>query len=761
MAADGAGLAADDCHLSLNKKTPIPRSAPEVSASTLGLAHGDLVHLIDKALAAPAAVQPAALPSPPAPPPSTFGTTLSNVADPAPAPRSSPPAVMAAMAASGRQLEAARARAALEHVGGDLERALLTADEGAEPMVTEEAPPSSLAAPLPTRAAAPRGADPPKRPAPPAAMLAPPAAGGSDRPPPAAAATDPMVDATATSLLSAAPPLPPLTLVPQGLVDSLGALLEASGADGPHEAVVVALHLLLCQGGFLLDPPVAAAATPPPPTTSDAANAPAATLAASRPPPPLPSSWRATPGFFNLRYITRAAPYALDFKCIPMGEMLLAHAMLSPADTPGAAPTLLSWQVSSSEHATSRGGLSGTRTLLKLPRLVHAFSTAIVQPLLAALRAHTAADPARGLSPAGVRARRQHMPLGRAHRAPLRMPALPPPTHHAPAPHRAASLDPRQLLDLCPELKFAVLTHVQEALGLTRLSGTCSELRCLALDDLLWTRLYEARFGDPPPTPLHATAPPLPAFASFRRRVGQERKAQQEEEQARRAAREQMEQRRAQMHMPPGYDPHFGDGGFYGGGGGLGGGLPGGIPGIIGGDFDRVPGGGLPPPFGPNPFGGGGGRGGGRGGGLPFGGGPRHPAGPEGLLPPGAVPPGARFDPISPLVDPDGMRGIGGGGVGGGGIGGGMGGMGGPGGAWGEGDGMMGGPGGAWGEGDGMGGMGGLGMGGGRGGGGGGGMGGFGRGRGRGRGFPGGGGGGFGGFPGGGFGGGGFGDGML
>merc|ERR550537_996125 len=76
------------------------------------------------------------------------------------------------------------------------------------------------------------------------------------------------------------------------------------------------------------------------------------------------------------------------------------------------------------------------------------------------------------------------------------------------------------------------------------------------------------------------------------------------------------------------------------------------------------------------------------------------------MLPRGAVPPGARFDPISPLVDQDGISGAGmGGGMGG--MGGGMGGMGG-----GMGGGMSGGSGGGMGGagggmGGGMGGMGG------------------------------------------------------
>ena len=104
--------------------------------------------------------------------------------------------------------------------------------------------------------------------------------------------------------------------------------------------------------------------------------------------------------------------------------------------------------------------------------------------------------------------------------------------------------------------------------------------------------------------------------------------------------------------MPMGPWPGGGDGMFLGGmpySGGM-------VPGILGGDFD--PGGGLPPPSGPNPFGGHGG---------PFGGG-GLPGGPGGFPPPGAVPPVARHDLISPLLDPDGMSG--------GGVGGGMGGRG-------------------------------------------------------------------------------------
>ena len=238
-----------------------------------------------------------------------------------------------------------------------------------------------------------------------------------------------------------------------------------------------------------------------------------------------------------------------------------------------------------------------------------------------------------------------------------------------------------RLLDLCPELKFAILVHVADFRHLVQASGTCAELRRLALDDLLWHRLYEARFGDPPPwaRDAHAAAgsaaaaapTAASAAAAFRRRHQEELRAAREAERSRRAAREAAAAARFPPGgMPMGPWPGGGDGMFHGGmpyGGGM-------VPGILGGDFDRIPGGGLPPPFGPNPFGGRGGPYGGGGlpfggGGLPFGGG-GLPAGPGGFLPPGAVPPGARHDLISPLLDPDGMSGMGGG------LGGGMGGKG-------------------------------------------------------------------------------------
>lgn len=90
---------------------------------------------------------------------------------------------------------------------------------------------------------------------------------------------------------------------------------------------------------------------------------------------------------------------------------------------------------------------------------------------------------------------------------------------------------------------------------------------------------------------------------------------------------------RERATFPRHFPGNFPGAGFPGPGGGpFGGGMPGFPPGIIGGDFDRSPG--LLPPFhNPRPLQGG-------------------PSGLGGFHPPGAVPPGARYDPISPLVDP-------------------------------------------------------------------------------------------------------------
>ena len=192
-----------------------------------------------------------------------------------------------------------------------------------------------------------------------------------------------------------------------------------------------------------------------------------------------------------------------------------------------------------------------------------------------------------------------------------------------------------QLLDLCAELRFAILSHVQDVSALCYAGASCVALRDLAYDDLLWARHYEAHFGaEAAPSPSSA-----PVFVAFRRAYAQAKRAAQEaERQAEAGARAHA------FRMPGGLMP----GGFMPGlPGGAGGGLmPPGVPqgiGMLGGDYDRLPSFSVPSPFGPSPFGGGSGVGM-----MP----PGMPAGPgDGHLPYGSIPPGARFDPISPLID--------------------------------------------------------------------------------------------------------------
>ena len=149
MAAAEAGASTESCELSLNRDNAIPRAAPGISLAQLGLAHGDLVYLMDRTIAA------------------------------------APPAA---------------------------------ADDGFTPTPTQV--PATHHPNNPTQAA---GDEP----------------SGSE--------SSTMHDARALSLVTSTPPRPPTTLVPQGLVDAIATLLAASGADGPHEPIVVALHVLLHQ----------------------------------------------------------------------------------------------------------------------------------------------------------------------------------------------------------------------------------------------------------------------------------------------------------------------------------------------------------------------------------------------------------------------------------------------------------------------------------------------------------------------------------
>jgi len=297
-----------------------------------------------------------------------------------------------------------------------------------------------------------------------------------------------------------------------------------------------------------------------------------------------------------------------------MGATLLLHAMV---DEPSAAAAVVSTQINVVEHARHRDAMAAVKAsdgLAMLPKLVHTLSAALVHPALSALRAHAAA---------------------------------------AATDARAGS--PTAFGDLLPELQFAVLAFLPpHELAATR--QLCTALLPLASDELLWTRLYEQKWGEPPA--LGPNAPVATAARAYSRRVTREK----DEEKQRERRREQ--QRIAAEHDFMGHPP---PGGMPFGGGFPGhdpfGGFPGPMPpGFMGGDFDRMPGGGALPGFGGGGFGfpGGGGLHGGGGfpgAGHPLGGG-GLPAGPGGaLLPPGAVPPGARHDPISPLIDQDGMSG--------------------------------------------------------------------------------------------------------
>jgi len=189
MAAAEAGASTESCELSLNRENAIPRAAPGISLAQLGLAHGDLVYLMDRTIAA------------------------------------APPAA---------------------------------ADDSFTPTQTQV--PATHHPINPTQAA---GDEP----------------SGSE--------SSTMHDARALSLVTSTPPRPPTTLVPQGLVDAIASLLAASGADGPHEPIVVALHVLLHQCGFV----------PLPAGGSD-------TAARGKPGgAALPPTWRVTaPALYSLRY---------------------------------------------------------------------------------------------------------------------------------------------------------------------------------------------------------------------------------------------------------------------------------------------------------------------------------------------------------------------------------------------------------------------------------------------------------------------------
>ena len=370
MAASEAGITPSACELSLNKKSPIPCAAPGVSVAQLGLAHGDLIYLVDRAAlttASPAYASPVA----------------TNARMPAPGVASPSGEVAQLQPGVGRLVAmgygTADAAAALTRASGSVARAteLLAAAAAApgERMVVDSEPLPLMSTPVAPRHPSPRS---PSGPSPDDTGVPPTEAcsGGSsswasvspsDTREPAevlshpAQRVDAMHDVAVAALVAAPAPLPPSTLVPQSLVHALGTLLASSGAEGPHEPLVVAMHAMLVQSGFVTTTP---------------------SLAATGVPPPLPPGWRATPGLYTLQYRhTRHVDGPLtELKCVPMGPTLLVHAMLLQPPLDGESPpALLSWQLASANHALTRGGAAGTRSLLKLPKLMHAFSAALLQ----------------------------------------------------------------------------------------------------------------------------------------------------------------------------------------------------------------------------------------------------------------------------------------------------------------------------------------------------------------------------------------------
>ncbi|KAL1518401.1 hypothetical protein AB1Y20_002696 [Prymnesium parvum] len=342
---------------------------------------------------------------------------------------------------------------------------------------------------------------------------------------PAEMPRSPLFDAAAQNVLRGAAKKPAATLVPQALVESMDGALKSSGARGAHEAVCVALHALLLQSGFVLSSLLGT--TIHPPSTA----------------PALPPAWRASAGVYvfgygHTRQGSEGARAVLEVKAVPMGPHLMLVAMVHGARE----PALVQHRVRPADFVQPADGpITSVTNLTSTPRLVHELSARMVQPLLEELRTRVMDPSGEGVA--------------------------------------------FELMDLCPELKFAILAFLD---------------------------------------------PPALWFArAYRRRTLEERRAAQEAEQQRRHWR--MPSPGFAAFPPPGVAPFGGMPGF-----------PSGVPGIIGGDFDRTPG--LLPPFhAPRGFPGGGG-------GL---------AG--GFHPHGAVPPGARYDPISPLIDPDGQSGFGGG----------------------------------------------------------------------------------------------------
>ena len=359
----------------------------------------------------------------------------------------------------------------------------------------------------------------------------------------------------------AAQPMPPVptALVPQSWLSALDAAYANGGAANSGEAVIVLMHWQLTQAGFRL---ASTMAGPVAPSTSPPARCKAAKPASAA----LPIGWRGTPGLFTFGYAHERQPAStvLTVKCVPMGPMLLIHGMVEGGDGAASAaasqPAVLSAQITLSEYARHRdvnAPVPSAAALSGLPKLVHTLSKCLVQPSLDAIKLKLFDPNAEGA--------------------------------------------PTTLIDLLPELQFAVLSHLPP-IELARCRSVCTSLLPLATDDLLWSRLYEQKYGE---GPVGGASAGGGAAQAFRMRVKREKEAERE--------RQRLRDRpppNPYLEGPGSFGHHPGPPLFHDPFGGYG---PGSMPGFIGGDFDRMPGGGGLPGFGGNPFGGMGPPGGGMG----------------------------------------------------------------------------------------------------------------------------------------------------
>ncbi|KAJ1624611.1 hypothetical protein T492DRAFT_911606 [Pavlovales sp. CCMP2436] len=330
-------------------------------------------------------------------------------------------------------------------------------------------------------------------------------------------------------------------------------------------------------------------------------------FAAQRPEPSgMPAAWRQAPGFYALDYThTRysAAAYA-DTASSPPVAQLKAFGM---GEQGAAGPSLLVVQA----VVTHAGDSALFSCQLRTHELLDASAIAgeLGPEVWAALS--TLAAPARFVHQVRVHVVAQL--LGQL---------------------RASCERPR-LVELCGELRAAMLRHL-DARSLARVGAVCRELREAAADEELWRELCKADFG-------RGGKPAGGWRGAYAQEVRHARTQQaalvraRAEELARRA-----EWERIYRDGParPNHPMPFG-GPFP----------PNGFPGMLGGDYDRLPGGLSPNSFGDLP--GIGPLGSGRGG---------HFGDPDGPLPPGAVPPGVRYDPIHPDFGMDIDGGFGGGG---------------------------------------------------------------------------------------------------